>query len=37
VPNLRYRLDIGDRLISGDYARLEMLGLLDEPSELIPG
>ena len=28
VPNLRYRLDIGDRLIAGDYAKLETLGLL---------
>ena len=30
VPNMRYRLDIADRLIDGDYARLERLGLLDE-------
>jgi phosphoribosylamine--glycine ligase len=29
VPNLRYRLDIGDRLIGGDWARLDALGLLD--------
>ena len=29
VPNLRYRRDIGDRLIRGDYARVERLGLLD--------
>jgi phosphoribosylamine--glycine ligase len=28
IPNLRYRLDIGDRLIAGDYARLERLGHL---------
>ncbi|MGZ8282894.1 MAG: hypothetical protein ACXWUN_08080 [Allosphingosinicella sp.] len=28
VPSMRYRLDIGDRLIAGDYARLERLGLL---------
>jgi phosphoribosylamine-glycine ligase len=28
IPNARYRLDIGDRLIAGDYARLERLGLL---------
>jgi phosphoribosylamine--glycine ligase len=32
IPNLRYRRDIGDRLIAGDYARLERLGLLD-PAE----
>ena len=30
VPNLRYRLDIGDRLIAGDYAKLETLGLLGD-------
>ncbi|HEY3696980.1 hypothetical protein [Phenylobacterium sp.] len=29
IPNARYRLDIGDRLIAGDYARVERLGLLD--------
>lgn len=29
VPNLRYRRDIGDRLIAGDYRRVEALGLLD--------
>jgi phosphoribosylamine--glycine ligase len=29
VPNARYRLDIGDRLIAGDYARVEALGFLD--------
>ena len=29
IPNARYRLDIGDRLIAGDYARVESLGLLD--------
>ena len=27
APNIRYRLDIGDRLIAGDFARLERLGL----------
>jgi len=31
VPNARYRLDIGDRLIAGDYAWVERLGLLDVP------
>ena len=29
VPNARYRLDIGDRLIAGDYACVEVLGFLD--------
>jgi phosphoribosylamine---glycine ligase len=29
VPDARYRLDIGDRLIGGDLARVEALGLLD--------
>ena len=29
APNLRYRLDIADRLIAGDWARLDELGLLD--------
>jgi phosphoribosylamine--glycine ligase len=29
VPNGRYRLDIGQRLIDRDYARVEALGLLD--------
>ncbi len=29
IPNVRYRLDIGDRLIAGDFARLERLGVLD--------
>jgi phosphoribosylamine--glycine ligase len=32
VPNVRYRRDIGDRLIAGDYARVEQWGLLD-PSD----
>jgi phosphoribosylamine--glycine ligase len=31
VPEGRYRLDIGDRLIGGDFERLERLGLLDPP------
>jgi phosphoribosylamine--glycine ligase len=29
VPNLRYRNDIGSKLLSTDYSRLERLGLLD--------
>jgi phosphoribosylamine--glycine ligase len=33
IPNMRYRRDIGDRLIAGDFVRVERLGLLDnEPS-----
>ena len=28
IPNVRYRLDIGERLEAGDFARLERLGLL---------
>jgi phosphoribosylamine---glycine ligase len=35
TPSVRYRLDIGDRLIGGDYARLEQLGLLGQPA-IIP-
>lgn len=31
VPNGRYRLDIGQRLIDRDFHRLEALGLLDRP------
>jgi phosphoribosylamine--glycine ligase len=30
TPNLRYRHDIGDKLIAGDYAKLEALGVLGE-------
>ena len=30
IPNVRYRTDIGDRLIAGDYQRVEDLGLLDD-------
>jgi phosphoribosylamine--glycine ligase len=30
IPNLRYRLDIGDKLIAGDYAALATLGLLSD-------
>lgn len=29
IPNVRYRRDIGDRLLAGDYARVEKLALLD--------
>lgn len=29
IPNVRYRRDIGDKLIAGDLAKLEALGLLD--------
>jgi phosphoribosylamine--glycine ligase len=32
VPNGRYRLDIGDRLMGGDYKTLEHLGLLSPAS-----
>jgi phosphoribosylamine--glycine ligase len=32
IPNVRYRRDIGDRLMAGDYARVEKLGLLDATS-----
>ena len=31
APNLRYRLDIGDRLIAGEFDVVEGLGLLDSP------
>lgn len=31
VPNLRYRRDIGDRLMAGDYARVEQWGFFDAP------
>lgn len=30
VPNVRYRLDIADRLIDGDYDKLEQFGLFEE-------
>lgn len=30
IPNVRYRLDIGDRLIAGQYARMERMGLLGD-------
>jgi len=29
IPNMRYRRDIGDRLIAGEWERIERLGLLD--------
>jgi phosphoribosylamine--glycine ligase len=29
VPNVRYRRDIGSRLMRGDYACVQQLGLLD--------
>jgi phosphoribosylamine--glycine ligase len=31
TPNVRYRRDIGQRLIGGDWARVEALGLMDDP------
>jgi phosphoribosylamine---glycine ligase len=31
IPNARYGLDIGERLIGGDLARVERLGLFDPP------
>ncbi|HMJ92587.1 MAG TPA: hypothetical protein VK472_00660, partial [Allosphingosinicella sp.] len=30
IPNLRYRLDIGEKLIAGDYAAVAGLGLLSD-------
>jgi phosphoribosylamine--glycine ligase len=30
IANVRYRRDIGDRLIAGDFQRVEALGLLDD-------
>jgi phosphoribosylamine--glycine ligase len=30
IPNVRYRLDIGDRLIAGQYARMEAMGLVGD-------
>jgi phosphoribosylamine--glycine ligase len=34
VPNGRYRLDIGDRLMRGDFERLQQLGYLPRPTAL---
>jgi phosphoribosylamine---glycine ligase len=31
IPNVRYRKDIGSRLIAGDFQQIEKLGLLDPP------
>ena len=31
ITTVRYRRDIGERLIAGDYARVERLGLLGPP------
>jgi phosphoribosylamine--glycine ligase len=36
VPSLRYRLDIADRLIAGEWAELDRLGLLDPEGALTP-
>ena len=30
VPNLRYRRDIGDKLIAGDLAKIEAMGHFDD-------
>ena len=30
IPDVRYRRDIGARLIAGDFSRVEGLGLLDD-------
>ena len=30
VPNLRYRHDIGDKLIAGDLAKIEAMGHFDD-------
>lgn len=36
APSLRYRLDIADRLIAGEWAKLDELGLLDPEGALTP-
>lgn len=33
IPNVRFRRDIGSRLIAEGFARIEHLNLLDEPYE----
>jgi phosphoribosylamine---glycine ligase len=37
VPNLRYRRDIGDKLVAGDLARVERLGLFGADSNSLRG
>jgi phosphoribosylamine---glycine ligase len=34
IPNVRYRKDIGSKLIAGDFQRVEKLGLLDAPQSI---
>ncbi|MDB5592055.1 MAG: hypothetical protein JWR86_2580, partial [Enterovirga sp.] len=29
IPNVRYRIDIGDKLMAGEWLEIERLGLLD--------
>jgi len=36
IPNVRYRRDIGEKLINGDFDRIEKLGLLDPPQGEAP-
>jgi phosphoribosylamine---glycine ligase len=36
IPNVRYRRDIGDRLIAGDLERVERLGLFDQQPSVRP-
>ena len=35
IPNMRYRRDIGERLIAADYAKVNALGLLGNEIELL--